>query len=167
MRFIILLSLLMLFNINPAIAATKQLNPLESQLMSFMTGLHVSEPKQAVELWILGVNNRSGAVQFAMLSPSLQKQSRRKFEQTHWVTGQSSPWVRNFRLTKVEKLSESRMRYTVKYDLETSYADFGSGQKILTVEKNLEPFREYWFISSITTKYNQWEAFTPAETVFK
>ncbi|WP_371812513.1 hypothetical protein [Sporosarcina sp. Marseille-Q4063] len=145
----------------------KQLNPLESQLMSFMTGLHVGEPKQAVELWIFGVNNRSGAVQYAMLSPSLRKQSRSKFEQTHWITGQSSPWVSNFRFTKVEKLSESKMRYTVKYDLEASYGDFGGGQKIIIVENNLEPFREYWFISSISTKYNQWEAFTPAETVLK
>jgi hypothetical protein len=50
----------------------KQLTPLESQLMSFMTGLMVTEPKQAVELWILGVNNRSGSVQYAMLSPSLR-----------------------------------------------------------------------------------------------
>lgn len=157
----------MLLYTNPAIAATKQLNPMESQLMSFMNGLHVVEPKQAVELWILGVNNRSGAVQYAMLSPSLQKQSREKFEQTHWVTGQSSPSVSNFRLTKVEKLSEFKMRYTVKYDLETSVEDFGSWQKVLTVEKNLEPFGEYWFITSITTKYNKWEAFTPAETVLK
>ena len=57
----------------------KQLNPLESQLMSFMTGLMVTEPKQAVELWIFGVNNRSGAVQYAMLSPSLQEKTRSKF----------------------------------------------------------------------------------------
>lgn len=145
----------------------KQLNPLESQLMSFMTGLMVAEPKQAVELWIFGVNNRSGAVQYAMLSPSLRKQSRIKFEQTHWITGQSSPSVSNFRFTKVEKLSESKMRYTVKYDLETSTEILVSGQKIIIVEKNLEPFREYWFISSITTKYNPGEAFTPAETVLK
>lgn len=38
----------MLLYTNPAIAATKQLNPMESQLMSFMNGLHVVEPKQAV-----------------------------------------------------------------------------------------------------------------------
>lgn len=143
------------------------LNPLEIQLMSFMTGLMVSEPKLAVELWILGVNNRSGAVQYAMLSPLLQKKSRSKFEQTRWITGQSSPSVSNFRFTKVEKLSESKMQYTVEYDLWASYGNFGSGQKVIIVEKNLEPFREYWFISSITTIYNQWEAFTPAETVLK
>jgi hypothetical protein len=133
LRFIFLLFSFILFHNHPAIAATKQLNPLESQLLSFMTGLQVDEPKQAVELWILGVKNRSGAVQYAMLSPSLQKNSRRKFEQSHWVTGQSSPWVSNFRLNKVEKLSQSKMRYTITYDLETSYANFGSGQKIITV----------------------------------
>ncbi|WP_226793200.1 hypothetical protein [Bacillus sp. B1-b2] len=145
----------------------QQLNNLEIQLMSFMNGLMVGEPKQAIELWLLGVNNRSGAVQYAMLSPSLQKQSRSKFEQIRWVTGQSSPSVSNFRFTNVEKLSESKIRYTVKYDLWASYGNYGGGQKIIVVEKNLEPLREYWFISSITTKYNQWEAFTPAETVLK
>lgn len=145
----------------------KPLTPLESQLMSFMTGLMVTEPKQAVELWISGVNNRSGAVQYAMLSPALRKQSKSKFEQTHWITGQSSPSVSNFRFTKVEKLSESKMQYTIKYDLWASYGDFRGGEKIILVEKNLEPFKEYWFISSITTKYNPWEAFTPAETVLK
>ncbi len=118
-----------------------QLNPFEIQLMSFKHGLMVGEPKQAVELWILGVNNRSGAVQYAMLSPSLQEQSRSKFEQTRWVTGQSSPSVSNFRFTKVEKLSESRTQYTVNYDLWASYGDFGSGQNIIIVEKNLKPFR--------------------------
>lgn len=157
---------MLLYN-DSVIAAPKQLNPTESQLMSFMNGLHVVEPKQAVELWIFGVNNRSGSVQHAMLSTSLQKQSREKFEQTNWVTGQSSPWVSNLRITKVEKLSESKMRYIVKYDLETSYAHFGCWQKVIIVEKNLKPFREFWFISSITTKFNQWEAFTPAETVLK
>ncbi|WP_342577316.1 hypothetical protein [Psychrobacillus sp. FSL K6-2843] len=50
------------------------------------------------------------------------------------------------------------MRYTVKYDVETSTQNLVSGEKIIIVEKNLEPFRENWFISSITTKYNEWEA---------
>jgi len=145
----------------------RQYTPLELHLESFIGGLHVGEPKQAVEFWILGVNNRSGAVQYTMLSPSLQEKSRSKFEETRWVTGQSSPWVSNFRFTKEEKLSESKMRYTVNYDVETSTQNLVNGQKIIIVEKNLEPFREYWFISSITTKYNEWEAFTPAETVLK
>jgi len=145
----------------------RQYTPLELQLESFIGGLRVGEPKQAVEFWILGVNNRSGAIQYTMLSPSLQEKTRSKFEETRWITGQSSPSVNNFRFTNEEKLSESKMRYTVKYDVETSTQNLVSGQKIIIVEKNLEPFRENWFISSITTKYNEWEAFTPAETVLK
>ncbi|GGA43424.1 hypothetical protein GCM10011384_36520 [Psychrobacillus lasiicapitis] len=93
-----------------------------------------------------------------MLSPSLQEKTRSKFEETRWITGQSSPSVNNFRFTNEEKLSESKMRYTVKYDVETSTQNLVSGEKIIIVEKNLEPFRENWFISSITTKYNEWEA---------
>jgi hypothetical protein len=38
----------------------RQYTPLELQLESFIGGLRVGEPKQAVEFWILGVNNRSG-----------------------------------------------------------------------------------------------------------
>ena len=74
MRFIFLFFLLpiILFHINHTFAET---NSLENQITSFMTGLQPETPKQAVELWILGVKNRSGAVQYALLSPSLKKQT--------------------------------------------------------------------------------------------
>lgn len=169
MRLIVLLPLLITIVLlqNNSTHAETEKNPLESQITSFMTGLHVQEPKQAVELWILGVQNRSGAVQFAMLSPSLQKQTRKQFEQRGWVIGVSSPWVDNFRFIKVKKLSDTKIQYTVVYDLLTSYANFGKGQKVITVEKNPVSYMTNWLITSIVTKYSQWEAFTPAETVIK
>lgn len=169
MRLIVLLPILITIGLlqnNPTNAETEK-NPLEIQITSFMTGLHVRDPKQAVELWILGVNNRSGAVQFAMLSPSLQQQTRKQFEQRGWVTGVSSPWVDNFRFVKVNKINDSKIQYTVVYDLLTSYANFGKGKNVITVEKNPVPYMTNWLISSIKTKYSQWEAFTPAETVIK
>jgi len=52
-------------------------NPFESQIISFMTGLQSENPKQTVELWILGVENRSGAVQYAVLSPNLQRKTKK------------------------------------------------------------------------------------------
>lgn len=49
----------------------------------------------------------------------------------------------------------------------TSYAKFGRGQKVITVERNPEPHRTNWLITEILTNYNEWEAFTPAETLIK
>lgn len=165
--FIFLLFPLILFHTNTANAETEN-NSLESQrILSFITGLQPDTPKQAVELWILGVKNRSGAVQYVLLSPSLQKQTRKQFEQRLWGTGQSSPWIDNVRIEKVKKISGGKIQYTIAYNLLTSNGNFGRGQKIITVEKNLEPFRKNWFITNITTKYNPYEAFTPAETVVK
>ena len=48
----------------------------ESKITSFMMGLRPDTPEKAVELWILGVKNRSGAVQFSLLSPSLQETNK-------------------------------------------------------------------------------------------
>jgi hypothetical protein len=164
MRFLFLF--LLLWNTN--IAFSEETPTLvESQLTSFMSGLRADNPKQAVELWILGMKNRSGAVQFAMLSLELQKQTKKQFEQRHWGTGQSSPWVNHFRFVKVKELSDTKQEFTVTYDVVTSYAKVGSGQKVIVVEKNSELGSTNWFITKITTTYNDAEAFTPAETVNK
>lgn len=140
---------------------------MDSQLRSFITGLQPRKPKEVVDLWILGVQNRSGAVQHAMLSPSLQKLTRKQFEESGWVTGQSSPWVDNVHFVKINKMSDIKVQYTIAYDLLTSYANFGRGHKVITVETNPEPYTINWFITKIITTYFQYEAVTPAEMVIK
>jgi hypothetical protein len=140
---------------------------LESKITSFMSGLQPETPEQAVELWILGVKNRSGAVQFSLLSPSLQNQTREQFELRGWHTGQSSPWVDYAWIVKVNKVSPSKFQYAVVYDLINSFSNFGRGQKFITVEKNEESYKPTWFITEIVTTNNPYEAFTPAETVLK
>ena len=142
-------------------------NPLESQIISFMTGLQSENPKQTVELWILGVENRSGAVQYALLSPNLQRQTKKQFEKIGWSTGQSSPWVDDFRITKVEKISDEKIKFTITYDLQSSNKNFGTGQKEITLKKNPATGKRTWFITKIATKYKEFEAVTPAETVIK
>lgn len=113
------------------------------------------------------MENRSGAVQYAVLSPSLQKRTRKQFEESGWVTGQSSPWVANVHLVKVNKISDTKVQFTVAYDLLTSYANFGKGHKVITVEKNPTPYWINWYITKIITTYFPNEAVTPAETVSK
>ncbi len=166
-----LFCILILFTVNslhssPTYAQLEK-NPLESQIVSFMTGLQPETPKQTVELWILGVKNRSGAVQYALLSPTLQKVTKKRFEEKGWNTGQSSPWVENFRTTKVDKVSDEKVKYTITYDLISSYKNFGTGQKMITLEKNPATGKRTWFITQIVTKYKEYEGVTPAETVIK
>ena len=140
---------------------------MDNQLRSFINGLQPRNPKETVDLWILGVENRSGAVQHAVPSPSLQKLTQKQFEESGWVTGQSSPCVDNVHFVKVNKISDTKVQYTIAYDLLTSYANFGRGHKVITVETNPEPYSINWFITKIITTYFQYEAITPAETVIK
>ncbi|MFS0639164.1 hypothetical protein AB1K84_25150 [Mesobacillus foraminis] len=140
-------------------------HPLESQIISFMTGLQVDNSKDALNLWLLGVKNRSGAVQYALLSPTLQKQTRRQYEQRGWVTGGSSPWIDNIEIVKVNKINNSSREYTITYELLNSAEKLGTGRKVITVSKNPLHYRKNWFITKILTTYNQYELFTPAETV--
>lgn len=134
---------------------------------SFLSGLQAESPKQTIELWILGVKNRSGAVQYATLSPYLQEKSKNQFEEKGWGTGQSSPWADKFSIVKEEKIDGFKKQYTIEYGLYGSnWAWDKKGEKIITVEKNPKRAKT-WYITQIKTKYNEYEAFTPAETVIR
>jgi hypothetical protein len=106
-------------------------------------------------------------VQYSLLSPTLQKLTKKQFEERSWSTGQSSPWVDHIRKTKVEKISDENVKITIAYDLISSYKNFGTGQKVITLEKNPETGKRTWFITKIVTKYLEYEGVTPAETVIK
>lgn len=132
---------------------------------SFMSGLEPQTPKQAVELWILGVNNQSGAIQYATLSPNLQKKTKIEFEKKGWGTGKSSPWLENIRFIKEEEINSTTMEYTLEYDLvSTDWQWNKKGRKFITVEKNPDRIK-HWYITKITSNYNKYEPFTPAEKV--
>ncbi|PID23211.1 hypothetical protein CSV61_01815 [Sporosarcina sp. P3] len=64
---------------------------MDSQLRSFVYGLQTRTPLQTVELWILGLQNRSGAVQHAVLSPALQERTEKQFVQNKMVTWTNYP----------------------------------------------------------------------------
>jgi hypothetical protein len=140
---------------------------LRAQIDSFLYGLQPEQPKEAAEWWVKGIKSRTGAVQYAMLSPALQKQTRAKFEKIGWLTGASSPWIDHARFVKVNKVSDVKVQYTLEYELITSEGSHGKQQKAVTVEKNPEPLQKNWYITEITTKHNVYEVFTPPETVIK
>lgn len=114
MRILFLSLLIFVLNTTTSVAETE--SQCEKQVTSFLSGLRVEDPNKAVELWILGVENRSGAVQFAMLSSSLKQKSRAQYEKRGWGTGQSSPWVDNFQIESKEILNDTKIKFTVLYE---------------------------------------------------
>lgn len=132
---------------------------------SFISGLEAQTPKQSVEIWVLGVNNHSGAIQYATLSPDLQDKTKTQFEKKGWETGQSSPWLENISIVKEEKINNTAYQYTMEYDLVSSNWQWNKkGRKFITVEKDPDHLK-HWYITKITSNYNKYEAFTPAEKV--
>jgi len=64
-------------------------------------------------------------------------------------------------------MSDEEIIFTINYDLRSSHKNFGTGQKEITLEKNPATDKRTWFITKIVTKYIEFEAVTPAETVIK
>jgi len=103
---------------------------------------------EAVEKWAEGVKTRNGALQFAMFSPGLKEQMLSSFEKLGgWVTGQSSPWVESYEISKGIPKTQDSFEFQVKFLMATSDGK-GSMTNIVLVQRN----KENWYISEIRTE---------------
>ncbi|WP_051188215.1 copper amine oxidase N-terminal domain-containing protein [Brevibacillus thermoruber] len=99
---------------------TPQPEAIEEQIAVIEQHLVPSTPDEAVMLWGRGEQTRSGALQYAALSPELRKQLNRIPDEMNWVTGVSSPWVGPITVKEKKKLSETAFAYTVTFPEITS-----------------------------------------------
>lgn len=98
----------------------------------------------AAEFWAEGVKTRNGALQFAVMSPSLREEKYSYFEELNWVTGTSSPWVEKYTVKEINKTDK-----TVVYEVEFVYTDstgtkFSENQFII-----VEKIDDKWLVSSV------------------
>lgn len=105
-------------------------------------------PEQAANLWAKGVQNRNGALQYAVLDNKLKKTYSENMEKERpsWVTGWSSPWVESYDIVKVEKKNANTYSISVKFDMKTSAGSEGSHHAYLLIMKR----DSYWVIINIT-----------------
>lgn len=135
------------------------------QIDRFMDVKRDTTAKKLVELWLQGLRTRSGSLQYATLSPKLQQSTYKTFENQYWGTGGSSPWMENVVISPEEHVQDNLVRFVVDYDLASSNWHWSGGRKEITVERILSSPYEAWEITSIHTKFNEYEIFTPSETV--
>lgn len=118
-------------------------------LMEAMQYVGSCEPLSAVQTWITGLMQRSGAIQYAVLSSALKVRYATCLteQRPNWVTGESSPWVSGYRLISDKMLSNSEYEYTIQITTKTSAGPWGQYQAVLHVIYE----EGFWRIDNITS----------------
>ncbi|MBB3070697.1 hypothetical protein FHS14_003699 [Paenibacillus baekrokdamisoli] len=125
---------------------------LSLQVKSLENALEAGSPEEAVQTWIRGVQKRSGAMQYAVLSPALRQENKQEFEDNFWVTGASSPHMGKVEQLHSKELTPDKVQISFDYPLVVMNETIGTGSASITVDKiKREPF-DYWAISSIALK---------------
>ncbi|MCJ8011003.1 hypothetical protein MUG84_04505 [Paenibacillus sp. KQZ6P-2] len=122
---------------------------LAHQVDGFMNALQAETPEEAAKTWIRGIQKRSGPMQYAVMTPALQKSTKQEFEDNFWVTGVSSPHMGTVKKMDTKPLSPDKVQITFDYPLIASGGVIGSGKASLTIEKGSGPANDNWAISEI------------------
>ncbi|OPA73850.1 hypothetical protein BVG16_27145 [Paenibacillus selenitireducens] len=122
------------------------------QVDSLERGLEAQSPEEAVHTWIRGVQTRSGAMQYAVLSPSLRQETKQEFIDHFWVTGGSSPHMGKVERLQSKKITPEKFQIAFDYPLVVMNETIETGSAVLTVEKIPRESFDYWAITQIAVK---------------
>ena len=123
-----------------------KLDSLQRQITLLQQALAPATPGEAVEKWAKGVKERNGALQFAVLAPELQEQSRSGLESRGWVTGVSSPWVESFEIGGETVTGDGAREYAVRFHWATSTGPAGPSTTKVTVRQ----YGGNWYVAQIS-----------------
>jgi hypothetical protein len=93
------------------------------------------DPITAATSWAEGLKMRNGALQYALLSPELKKEKYDEYADMNWVTGTSSPWVKEYNITEKGK-EEGVVVYQIEYIYTDSTQSISKLYEEITVEKS-------------------------------
>lgn len=128
---------------------TPQLDKLQRQVALLENSVAANTPREAVETWAKGVKERNGALQYAILSPELREQKRNNYESCGWVTGVSSPWIKDYHIVSESKTSDDAWTYDVKYSWETSSGTSEDSLCTIIVKQYEQNGYKKWCISQV------------------
>ncbi|WP_315122147.1 hypothetical protein [uncultured Clostridium sp.] len=80
-------------------------------------------PDEIAELWAKGIKDRNGVFQYVTYNKALRDEFKRLAEKRNsWVTGFSSPWVKDYKIER-EEISPSKFKYKIVFNATTSAKD--------------------------------------------
>lgn len=126
-------------------------SPVEEQLEMLEKGIVPTKPEETALLWAKAVKMRNGALQYALFTPKLKQKHKQALEQSHWVTGISSPWVESYKIISQKENKDKTIEVTVELALATSTGSAGKEVAKLTLVQE----GEQWFIKELKSKDGQ------------
>lgn len=147
------------------IATTTQdstIGSIQRQLEMLQFAIVPTSPRETIDLWVKAVDSRNGALQFALFSPEMKKAKEADFDQSYWVTGGSSPWIKNTKITELAQINETTKVYLVAFDMATSGGDEGTDPVRITVKK----IDEQWYIHNLEmVSETHWGMWNPVSDI--
>jgi|GEM_PF-1685250 len=130
---------------------TPDLDKVKSEIALIENTLIPASADETVKLWGRGEQARNGALQYAALSPQLRQEADKSYHvrQTYWVTGASSPRVGPITIINQNKLSDTKIEYTLSFTEVTSNPPNTTAREKMVVEKLIYNGREGWYITQL------------------
>lgn len=124
---------------------------IKSDIAKIENALVPESADEALKLWGRGEQTRNGALQYAALSPTLRLLADKSayVRESYWVTGFSSPWMGTITITDRNRISSSKIKYTISYPEITSSPPDTVGTEKLVIEKILNNGQAGWYITQI------------------
>lgn len=111
---------------NTVIITNREKQNFERRVDLLESALLPQTPEEAADAWARGVKSRNGALQYAVMSPDLQKNDLSDYENLNWVTGTSSPWVDNYEILRKEKQADDSYVFEIKFNMMSSTGSEGT-----------------------------------------
>ena len=110
--------------------------------------LGATSPLQVVKLWVKGDEFRNGVYKYSVSCNELKDKLVKEWgsaEESYWIIGGSSPWLRKYEITKNKKIDNSTYEITIKYYWADSGGDSEPTFNKLTIIKN----DNYWCVKEV------------------
>lgn len=122
---------------------------LQNRIAQIEQAITPMTPEEALALWIRGQQARSGALQYAVLSPELKEKALITIKQQGWVTGGSSPSLGKAAVLETKKADDSTISYSVQYEELLSGAVYNQFIQTITVKRQTDTNPNSWLIAKV------------------
>lgn len=127
-------SLLLFLLLSTQLFAATNTEQNSRQIYMLEYALAPKNPQAVAQNWAQAAQNRNGGVQYMLLCPTLQKSNKSKLQQLNWVTGVSSPQIKDFQIiTKGQK--NQTWLYAIQYQMSMSNKNIGTTTDHLEIIK--------------------------------